>query len=317
MKLVYIFSLLIFVFVYQVFADSNITSGFEYLRTDFSPRTAATSNAFLTLSKDVSSMFINPAGLSSIDQRQFTFNYTNYLLDINGGIAAYAQKFERFGVLSVGLIYMDYGEFDETDENANPIGGTFSANEMALGVGISNHLDQNIAYGVNLKYAFSKIHDYNASAVAIDFGLMYVAPFQDNLNFAISVLNVGTNFEYYADTKETLPLNLRVGFSKKLAHLPLEIAASLNNLNLETEDFVDRFKRFAVGGEFRFSEMLRLRLGYNNDLHSSLGTATDEKFGGISGGLGIYWKNLRFDYAYSNFSSLGSIHRFGITGSLD
>lgn len=301
----------------QTSANNNLTSGFEYLRTDFSPRTAGMSHAFTAVTNDVSAMFVNPGGLAFIEQKQFTFNYSNYLLDINGGSAAYAQPLEPLGILSVGLIYMNYGEFQESDENANLVGRTFSANEIALGIGISNHLDQHFSYGLNLKYAFSKIHDYIASALAFDFGLIYTAPFQEDLNIAFSMLNLGSNFEYYAETKESLPLSLRLGFSKKLAHLPLEIAASLNDLNIKSDGFFDRFKRFSIGGEFRLSDLLRLRLGYNNDLHNNFARTSDDKFGGVSGGIGIYWKNMRFDYAYSNFSSLGSIHRFGISGALE
>jgi hypothetical protein len=305
------------IFCTAAMAGNEITSGFEYLRTDFCPRTAATSNAFLSATGDISTLFVNPAGMAFLEQPQYTFNYTNYILDINGGMAGYAQKYGKLGIVSIGLVYMNYGTFDYTDENANSTGETFSANDLALGIGIANHLDEQFTYGVNLKYAFSKIENYNASAIALDFGLMYAAPFQENLNFAVSVQNLGSNFEYYDSHKETLPMSIRIGFSKKLAHLPLEFAASLNDLNVRADNILDRIKRFSVGGEFTLSEMLRLRLGYNNNLHSGFNDISSSKFGGVSGGLGIYWKSFRFDYAYSNFSALGTIHRFGITGSLD
>lgn len=317
MKLFYIFILIVGLGLHRLEANNRLTSGFEYLRTDFSPRTTAMSGAFVAVNGDLSAMFVNPAGLASVNQKQFTFNYTNYLLDISGGMAAYAQRLESLGVLSIGLVYMNYGEFQQTDEDANLIGNTFSANDIALGLGIANHLDDHFSYGLNLKYAFSQIHDYNASAVALDFGLIYAAPFEENLNIALSVTNIGSNIKYYESTKESLPLNISLGFSKILAHLPLEIAASLNNINVQADDLVGRIKRFSIGGEFRLSELLRLRLGYNNGLNRNFAETGNEKFGGISGGLGIYWKNLRFDYAYSSFSLLGGVHRFGITGSLD
>jgi len=317
MKLYYIFILIVGLGLHRLEANNRLTSGFEYLRTDFSPRTTAMSGAFVAVYGDLSAMFVNPAGLASVDQKQFTFNYTNYLLDISGGMAAYAQRFESLGVLSIGLVYMNYGEFQQTDEDANLMGNTFSANDIALGLGIANRLDDHFSYGLNFKYAFSQIYDYNASAVAIDFGLIYAAPFEENLNIALSVTNVGSNFKYYESTKEALPLSIGLGFSKILAHLPLEIAASLNDINVQADDFVGRIKRFSIGGEFRLSELLRLRLGYNNGLNRNFAETGNEKFGGISGGLGIYWKNMRFDYAYSSFSLLGGVHRFGITGSLD
>jgi hypothetical protein len=303
----------------SLWAENSLTSSFEFLRTDFSPRTAAMSNSFTALRGDINGQFINPAGLAYVEQRQYYFNYTNYLLDINGGAAGYAHLHPGFGTLSVGLVYMDYGTFTETDEFAVETGNEFSANEIALGVGVSNFLDKNWAYGVNAKYVFSKIADFNASAVALDFGLIYDAPFQDNLHFAFSVLNIGNNFEYYGKRKESLPLSMRLGLTKKLAHLPLELGVSLNDINVTSEDFADRLKRFSIGGEFTLSKSLRLRLGYNNDLKNSLNTENESgsNFGGVSGGLGFYLKRFRFDYSYSSFGLLGSTHRFGIAGWLD
>jgi hypothetical protein len=317
MKLVYKIVLLISFLGQFVVAGNNLTSSFEFLRTDFSARSAAMSNAFTAVRGDVNGLFINPAGMAYIQERQYGCNYTDYLLDISGGSAAYAYIMEGYGVLGIGIIYMDYGNFEEKDEFANPTGSDFSANELAFTVGISNYLDDRFTYGVNLKYIFSKIHDYNASAVALDFGIIYEAPFQDDLYFAFSLMNVGSNFEYYGKTKESLPLTMRIGFTKKLAHLPLELGVALNDLNIVSDELIDRLKRFSIGGEFRLSELLRLRLGYNNDLHSSVETTTDVKFGGVSGGLGIYWRQFRFDYAYSNYGALGSTNRIGITGTIN
>ena len=101
-----------------------------------------------------------------------------------------------------------------------------------------------------------------------------------------------------------------------MAHLPLEISLSLNDITQQADTFADYFKRFSIGGEFRVSEMLRLRLGYDYDLHDGLTNSTDEKFGGLAGGAGVVWKQFRFDYAYSNLSVLGNIHRFGFSGTL-
>lgn len=301
---------------YIAWAGNALTSSFEFLRTDFSPRIAAMGGSSLTLRGDIGSVFVNPAGAAFISTEQFTSNYANYLLDINGGQVGYARPMPGIGILNASILYMDYGKFDETNEYAVLTGQTFSAGDLALSLGIAGNLDKDFAYGVNLKYIYSSIQDFNASAVGLDFGLIYAAPFEENLYFAVTLLNVGTNFKYYDSVKEPLPLSIGLGFSKKLAHLPLEINGSLRDLNIESDKIWDRLKRFSLGGEFSVSEMLRLRLGYNHDLRNNLQVTTDNKFSGVSAGLGIYWKNYRFDYSYSNFSFLGNIHRFGIWGTL-
>ncbi len=320
MRYLRLFVLLLAAGAQWLWAGSGITSGFEFLRTDYSPRSAAMAGSYGTMRGDVNGLFVNPAGMAFLQTQQFGFNYSNYIQDINGGTALYSRLVPQWGVVSVGIIYMDYGTFREMDAFAAPTGNEFTANDFALAVGLANHLSAEFTYGVNLKYAFSKIEQYSASALALDFGLMYDAPFLEDFNLAVTLNNLGANFEYYSGVKESLPLRLNVSGSKILEHLPLEISFSLNDLNMDSETFWDRFLRFSVGGEFRVSKLLRLRLGYNHALHTDLSddsfTASDGKYGGLSAGLGIRWKTLELNYAYANYSILGNIHRFGISGSL-
>ncbi len=304
----------IFILLQIAFAGDRLTTGFEFLRTDFNPRTAAMAGSYLTMTGDVNGMFSNPAGMADIRQQNYSFNYTNYLLDISGGTAAYSRVIPKIGVLTVGVVYMDFGEFDETDDDAVSTGSMYSANSFAFVTGLSANLDEHFSYGINAKYIFSKIERYSASALALDFGLLYKAPFEKDLTFAITLTNVGTNITYFKNEKEPLPQNLRIGVSKKLAHLPLEIALSLHDLNRSGDSFSDYFKRFSAGGEFRVSETLRLRAGYDYNLYDGLNSTENDKFGGISAGLGILWKSFRIDYSYSNLSILGNVHRFGFSG---
>ena len=56
----------------SAFSGDDITRSFEFLRTDFSPRTIASGNAFSTLRNDVSTIFINPAGLAYNEGKQYS-----------------------------------------------------------------------------------------------------------------------------------------------------------------------------------------------------------------------------------------------------
>jgi len=317
MKKIYVLLIMLCGFIPLYAGNNALTNAFTFLKIDFNPRTAATSNAFSTMRGDIGSMLINPAGMAGVQQQKYTFNYTAYLLDINGGIAGYAYPVKNYGVLSAAITYMDYGTMKETNNLAAATGATFGAADFSFTVGWAAHLNEQISYGVNLKYIHSQLQDYGASAVALDFGALYKAPFQDNLYFAFALQNLGSNFEYYAKTKASLPTTMRIGLSKKLAHLPLEIAVSLLDINRSADGLGDFFKRFAIGGEFTLSPALRLRLGYDNALHSDLKTIDTSQFGGVSGGIGILYGNYRIDYAYSNYNLLGNTHRFGISALLN
>ena len=294
----------------------NGTSGFEFLRIDLNPRSSAMGGAFLGMRGDISVILHNPAGMSYAEDKQFNFNYVNYLLDIGGGQAAYSQRIPGYGQISGIISYFNYGTFEETTEFANKTGNNFSALDIAFGISYSDVLEEMFSYGVTLKYIHSKIEMYSASAFAVDFGLLYEAPFEQDLFFGISLLNLGQPVSAFISTKESLPLSLRLGMTKKLAHLPLELNIALNDLNVKESNFWDRLKKFSIGGEFTISELIRLRLGYNNDIHQGLDTGTGAGFSGAAVGLGIHINSYRFDYGFSSFGDLGATHRIGLSGTI-
>ena len=167
--------------IIPLFINASGTSGFEFLRTDFSPRSSAMAGTYVAMRSDVNGMFHNPAGLASASGKQFMGNYMDHLLDFKGGSIGFSQEIENVGRLSGAIIYFDYGNFDETDEFAVATGRKFGAADFAFAVSLSNYLEDRFAYGVTLKYAHSKIDVFTASAFALDFGLIYEAPFQDDM----------------------------------------------------------------------------------------------------------------------------------------
>ncbi len=293
----------------------NGTSGFEFLRTEFSSRAASMGRAFVAMRGDINGLYHNPSGMAYFDQNQFVVNYTDYLIDFGGGFAAYSHRLPGLGQLSGSIIWLNYGDFEETNEFAQKSGRTYGAYDLAFALSYADILEQYFSYGVTLKYIHSKIDMFTADAIAFDFGLMYAAPFEDNLYFGLSLLNVGRPLSAFVETKESLPLSLRLGVAKKLKHLPLEINATLNDLNVSEPDFWDRIAKFSIGGEFTLSQLIRLRLGYENEIHHDLDTGQGSGFAGLSMGFGLYWKDYRFDYGYSSYGDLGGTHLFGIFGT--
>jgi hypothetical protein len=291
------------------------TSGFEFLRTEYSSRAASMGRAFVAMRGDINGLYHNPSGMAFLNQDQFVVNYTDYLVDFGGGFAAYSHRLSGSGQLSGSVIWMNYGDFDETDEFAQQTGRSYGAYDLAFALSYADILEDYFSYGVTIKYVHSKIDMFTADALAFDFGLMYSAPFDDNLYFGISLLNVGRPLSAFVETKESLPKSLRFGVAKKLEHLPLELNVALNDLNVSESNFWDRLAKFSIGGEFTLSQVIRLRLGYENELHSDLDTGQGSGFAGVSMGFGLHWNDYRFDYGYSSYGDLGGTHRIGIYGS--
>ncbi|MEL6820996.1 MAG: PorV/PorQ family protein [Calditrichota bacterium] len=311
----YIIALLLLLCSLPLSAQSAGTTAFDFLKADYSSRGAAMANNLLAIRQDVNAMFYNPAGLYGMEQSQWSGGYVDHLLDFQAGQFLYARPTTGLGIIGLGVIYFDYGSFDQTDEFGDATGENFSASEFALAMSISNTLGDGFSYGLNLKYIYSSLDTYNAAGVALDAGLIYDVPLGQDLRFGISLANVGLVYDTYTDVDDKMPINLSMGFSKKLAHLPLLFSAALNDITLSSEDNVDVFKRFSVGGEFDVSTALKFRIGYDNNVNQSVRPLSGRNFGGVSAGLGLAVKSFRIDYAFSSGGDLGNQNRFGLTGS--
>lgn len=301
--------LLIIIASNQSFSQSQST--YDFLKLDVGARASALGGSFITQTNDVNSIFYNPAALSTLSGRKASVGFFKYLLDINSGNVSYSQRYKDAGYFGAGLRYINYGSFEKKDASANSL-GTFSANELALSLGYSNSYKNNFHYGVNLKLIYSDIDEYTSSAIAADFGVLYSLPVS-MWDFGLSLLNAGFQMQKYGSTKENLPLDLRIGVSKRLEHLPLRVHFELEKLNESADDFFDRFKNLSVGGEFDFSDNVKFRIGYNNGERQNLETGSSIGIAGFSTGLGIkFLENYSFDYAFNSMGKIGSTHRVDV-----
>lgn len=298
------------IFLNHSFAQEH--PAYDFLRVDPGARASALAGAFETYTDDPNIIFFNPAGLSTIEGKKVSASFGKYLLDINFGTAAFNMKYKDIGWFGLGVKYFNYGTFDYTDENGTSTGGTFGANDLMVSLGYSNYLYDEVNYGINVKYIYSNIAEYSSSAVGFDFGLLYIIPSQQ-INLALSVNNIGTQISSYIDTKEKLPLDVRVGISKKLEHLPVNLSVSFSKLNEKRDDFIQHFKSFSIGGEFTFSDNVLARIGYSNERRQDLKLGTSLGIAGFSAGLGIkFLDRYSFDYSLNSLGKVGSTHRFNI-----
>jgi hypothetical protein len=299
----------------NIFPQSAGTTGFEFLRSQYSPRGAAMGGNLMAIKDDIHGILYNPAALAGNSLRQWDIVYVDHLIDFKAGQLSYAQPFQKLGNIYAGLLYFNYGSFNETDEFGTETGQTVHASEFALMTGISNHLDEGFDYGLGVKFIYSSLDIYNASALALDAGLIYTVPRMTDFTLGISMLNLGKTINNYTSQTEKLPLIIQLGFAKRLAHLPLLFTGSLQDITLSGDNTINFLKRFAIGGEFDISEPIKFRLGYQNQINQDVKPVGRTILSGFSLGLGVHWQKLRLDYSYSNFGDLGSQNRLGVSGS--
>jgi predicted porin len=135
-------------------------------------------------------------------------------------------------------------------------------------------------------------------------------------SFGFSASNLGNQLKAYYTTKEDLPIDMRLGFSKQFEKVPLRVFFSFNRLYETADDFLNRFKNYTFGGEIKLSKALRVRLGYNNQIRKDLKIGTTSGLAGLNLGVGITVANYLIDYSFSSMGPVGSISRFGISTSL-
>jgi long-subunit fatty acid transport protein len=306
----------------SVFAAIIVISGiinisaqntFEFLRMDLSPRAAALGGSFSANQDDPDVIFYNPAGIKELSATPVSFSFTKHLMDINFASFSMSKEFENIGRFGAAVRYANYGTFTKADEYANKT-GEYSVNEVALVVGYADRFDENFNYGANIKFIHSAISEYSSSAIALDLGLQYYFP-EENISIALSALHLGTQLSSYIETKEDLPLDITLGVSYKLKHLPLKGYLDFHRLNEKSDGFAERFKYFTAGAEFQISKVLTLRLGYENQKRKELKIDDFSGLAGFNLGVGVTIKSYQFNYAYSSLGEIGAIHRIGIATS--
>ena len=258
--------------VYSAAHTQNST--YAFLLSDVGARSAGMAGSFVSMRNDVNTIFYNPAGIATVTQPEASFGYLKNLLDINSGYVSYAQNLSDIGKIGFGINYVNYGTFDETDELANKI-GTFTAGDLDMSVGFATELQENLYYGVVAKFIYSSIADAASSAIAADFGILYVIPGANPVSIGASIRNMGTQLNPYLTTRESLPLDMSVGATIKPEHLPLLLNLDFHQLNETQNNFVSHFEMYSIGGELTLSKELRFRFGYDNERRTDLTLGTN------------------------------------------
>lgn len=317
---------------------------YEFLNLNSSARVAALGGNQIAVKDDDLFLGIdNPSLLNEEMDYKLALNYMDYLADINHGAVAFSKHFDSVGTFNIGVKYIDYGDFTETDVAGNEI-GSFTAGEYAYFVGYGRQLDSNFSAGVNLKTIYSSLYDYSSLAIAADLGLTYYSRKRE-VTFTLLAKNMGGQVNTYVeDSDEDLPFEIQLGFSKRLSKVPIRfgiIAQHLqqwdllyDNPNDEIEEsalldpeeqaeqnedpgFWENLGRHMIfNAEFLLTENFNIRVGYNYLRRAEL--KIDEELGtvGISWGVGFRISKFHLSYGRSAYHQAGATNTFSVSTRL-
>lgn len=329
------FTLLVLILASTVgFSQGNGQTNFQILQTINSARVAALGgNAIAVKDGDLNLGLIAPSLLDSTASEQLVFGYTRFFGEANIAQAGYGYHFEEIGTLSLSIQNLGYGEFERTDAAGNKT-GNFYAGEYIVQAGIGRELDKNFSLGANLKYVFSQLEEYKASAMAVDLASTYQSL---NREFTATLLvkNIGRSISSYTSyDNERLPFEIQMGISKKLSKAPIRLSLIGENLQtwnltpptneppkidpltgLEIEDksggFGDNLARHLVfNAEILITQNLNIRLGYNYNRRQQLKIEERPGGAGITFGFGIRVAKLHLSYGRAAYSLAGVNNHF-------
>ncbi len=275
------------------------TSGFVFLRLGNGARASGMGEAFTAVVDDATSIYWNPAGLASVDDVELNFTHTEWLVDIRfEQISVVNEMFG--GAVGLGFTGLFYGDLDRYgDYPSLTPDGTFNPYDFALSAGYGTDILPNLAVGAAAKLIHSKIDFESATSWAVDLGITHKSMIE-GLTLAASLLNLGPQAKF-VEEKFYPPFQMRIGGAY------LYTAGWLHGDLIAATDVVfpnDGDAKLHVGAEYNYERYLSVRAGYKGNYYVQ----------GLTMGLGLSYKNLRFDYAFMPIEyGLGDSHRFSLS----
>jgi len=286
------------------------TTGAAFLKFEAGSRPVGMGGAFAGLANDVNTILWNPAGLTSVREREFTAMQNFAIADINNNYIGYAQPFGEKATWGASFL----GAFTEIERRQGPTeepDSTVTVGGFAAGLSFAYAASPELSVGGTAKAIAQQLDIEDSLGAALDVGVL--ARLMDNrVGIGVSAQNLG-----FLDTDEDLPMSVRGGVAYQIrskpspeAPMPHDIFAIAADVNLP---LISGFPTFHVGAENWFYDVLAVRAGY------SIGKG-ENPANGLTLGVGLRRKgeaslenvNFQFDYAFVPDEDVGDAHRISL-----
>lgn len=276
-------------------------TGYNFLRLPVSAHAAALGGDNISIIEDDESMiFNNPALLSSVSDKTINLNYMNYMSGANTASASFNRIIKERASVAASAQFVDYGKMKETDEN-NIQTGEFSAKDISIAGYFSYMLTDRLAGGITAKFITSYIGDYNSIAMGVDLGLNYYDP-EKEWSVSLVAKNLGGQMKAYDDQYDRMPIDIQLGASKRFAHMPFRISATLVDLNHLDYKFINHL---VAGVDIIISPTIWVGAGYNfrraNEMKITETEGESSHGAGLSFGAGINLERFKLNLAYGKY----------------
>lgn len=286
----------------------------QFLKIGVGGRASAMGDAFVAIANDASALYWNPAGVSQFEDDQIFFSHNQWVADINHDFFGAVYHLDINNSFGVSLSSLSMKDMPVTTEFAPfGTGEYFGFGDLAVGVTYSRKMTDQFSFGGTIKYIEETLDKLKMRGVMIDLGTYYWTGL-GTTRFAVTVANFGNQLapdgEVVLVGKRKVsewqsfspPTIFRIGF----AFEPFQDEMNKITTAIQLNHPNDNSENVSTGLEYNWKDMFFLRGGYKFNVDEQ-----NYSFGaGLKFPLSIAVFTL--DYAYSNFSRLGSAHRFSI-----
>ena len=286
----------------------------QFLKIGVGSRATAMGDAFVAVANDVSALYWNPAGLTQFAENQIMFSHNQWVVDINHDFIGAVYHLDETNTFGVSLTSLSMDEMKVTTEYAPfGTGEYFGFSDLGISVSYSRKMTEQFSFGGTIRYVEESLDKLKMRGIMIDLGTYYWTGLGSS-RFAVTVTNFGndlapdgevvlvgnrTNSDWQSFSPPTM---FRIGFAME----PYEDEEHKVTTSIQLNHPNDNSENVSLGVEYIWNKMFFARGGYKINVDEQ-----NYSFGaGVNVPISI--ANVSVDYAFANFSRLGSAHRFSI-----
>lgn len=269
-----------------LFSQTAGESGLSFLKLGFGARNIAMGDVGNETANNVTALFYNPANLANTTTDEVMVMHNQWIQDVKSEVIG--ARFSMFNLpFAIGLNTTSIDNIEVRKEAGPPL-STFNANFFFGSLSTGFPITESIDFGLSAKYLYEGIFTNEATGYGFDFGLNYKSNFP-GLTFATVISNLGT-MQKLASERTKLPTDFRIGAAYNF-DIP-NSKLSITGAGEYQRYLVSSVDHFNLGAEIFYNNLIALRGGYQSGYFAK----------NFTGGIGIKWGHLDFDYAFSPFS---------------
>lgn len=299
-------------------------SAYQFLKIGVGARSTALGESYVAIANDASALFWNPAGLVQAKNNQLMFSHTQYVADINHEFFGAFYKLTSSDAIGLSVISLGTDDMLVTNEtNPHGTGETFKYGDLAIGLTYSRQMTNQFSFGATVKYIEETLDILKMRSVLVDLGTYYWTGL-GTVRFAVVVSNFGGDasptgtVELFDGTKvdrfqSFSPPTL---FKFGLAFEPYQTDFHKITTSIQLNHPNDNAENIRLGSEYVWNDLFSLRLGAKRTIGERLlgkdGSSEEDITIGVGVKIPVSSSALNFDYSFSNFNRLGSVHRISL-----